>query len=184
MSGNNQTLPLVRGDGRSVVFTARLCGDEDLSEILALQRTVTQNVGDSELFVSTTREELEDSLRNDWCLAVYDGDKMVAFTLMVRNRITERNLGVYLGYCEEELLQCVTYDTTFVHPDYRGFGLQRELGRMKDEAAVRMGAREALSTISPQNAYSLSNARQRGFAICEERILYSGVRRYLMRKEL
>ena len=169
-----------KGEERS--FTVRRCSEADLDEIMELQDMVADLTG-SDIFVETTREEMTESLSCDLCLGVYDADRLIAFGLMVCGRVTPRNLGTYLGYDDERLLQCVTYDTTFVHPDYRGYGLQRSLGQMRDRAAAESGAREALSSVSPENPHSLDNVLKRGFGIISETALYGGRRRYILRKE-
>jgi hypothetical protein len=42
------------------------------------------------------------------------------FSLMITNRPTERNLGHALGRTGVRLKESVTYDSTFVLPEYRG----------------------------------------------------------------
>ncbi len=177
-------LTLPDKSGRDHTFRLMRCGPADAARIMALQEEVLSGMEDRTLFARTSEEELAESLREDWCLAVLDGEEMAAFTLMVVNRVSPRSAGTYLGYDEAQLLKCVTYDTTFVHPRFRGLGLQRELGRLKDEAAFALGAAEALATVSPENGPSLQNILLRGFEICGDQLLYSGVRRYIMRKKL
>jgi GNAT superfamily N-acetyltransferase len=184
MDAQRDRLTLFSRSGRRVEVELARCAPEQLSAILALQEEVAREMESAELFARTTEEELRESLALDWCLAVLLDGKPAAFTLMVVNRVTPRSIGTYLDYDEARLKKCVTYDTTFVRSDLRGLGLQRELGRLKDEAALALGAEEALSTISPQNSHSLKNALARGFEICAERELYGGVRRYIMRKKL
>ena len=182
MSG--QILTLTDKSGEVHRLEPVRCGCADADRILALQEEVLRGMPDASLFACTSKEEIGESLREDWCLAAMDGGEMAAFTLMVVNRVSPRNAGTYLGYEEARLLKCVTYDTTFVHPRYRGLGLQRELGRLKDEAACALGAEEALATVSPENGPSLHNLLLRGFEVSGDRMLYSGVRRYIMRKKL
>ena len=184
MDGEERSLTLERRSGERAVLTLRRCTPEELPAILALQEEVARALPKPELFVVTTAEELRESLTRDWCLAAWDGERLAAFTLMVVNRVTPRSAGTYLDYDDARLQRCVTYDTTFVRREYRGLGLQRALGRLKDEAALAMGAEEALSTVSPENSHSLENALARGFEICGDRSLYSGVRRYILRKKL
>ena len=48
--------------------------------------------------------------------------------------------------------------------------------------AAEMGASEALTTISPDNPYSYRNFLVLNFDIVDERELYGGKRRYILRK--
>lgn len=168
---------------RGGAFTLRRCGEGDLADIVALQTEVAAALERAHLFVQTPEEELADSLGSDVCLGVYDGERLAAFSVLVLNRVSPRSLGSHLGYTEEEMRRCVTYDTTFVHPDYRGCGLQRTMIEQKDLISRRLGVREALATASPENEHSLRNMRACGFYPVEERVMYTGVRRYIMKKD-
>ena len=162
----------------------RLCYPDDLEDILALQERVYDTIENKDTFVLTTREELIESLEQDTCIGAFDGELLVAFTLMVTNPGSARNLAKYLDYSEEKSAKCVTYDTTFVHPDYTGYGLQRVFIRLKDLIALNMGAAEALATVSPDNPRSLKNLQAGGFEIVARKEMYGGVERLIMRKKL
>lgn len=160
----------------------RLCEQAELKEILALQEAVYKSVVVKETFVNTTEEELRESLEIDACIGVYHHNRLFAFTLMISNRHTSRNLGCALGYRHEELLKCVTYDTTFVLQEYKGYGLQRLFLSLKEEVAKELGACEALATVSPDNMISFSNLKASGFVIADEKKMYGVLNRYIMRK--
>lgn len=180
------TLELTRDrDQKKQKFEIRLCSEKDLQQILELQELVYTGLEDRQhIFVQNTREEMAESLAEDVCLAAFCGDTVAAFALMVVNRVSDRNVGTYLEYSDEKLRKSVTYDTTFVHPAYRGYGMQKILNRIKDKAAVSMGAEEALSTISPDNEFSLRNSMASGFVIADKKMLYGGKERYILRKDL
>ncbi len=177
----DRRLTVSRRDGGEISLSARRCTEADMDEILELQDIVAASAP-AEIFVLTTREELAESFSCDLCIGVYDEERLVAFGLMVYGRITPRNLGTYLGYDDEQLRHCVTNDTTFVHPEYRGYGLQSLLGQMRDEDAIRSGAKEAMASVSPDNQYSLENVQKRGFRVILETQLYGGRRRYILRR--
>jgi GNAT superfamily N-acetyltransferase len=170
--------------GKACALTIKRCGPDHYAEILSLQRRVYESIPDKNTFVMTTEEELRESLLDDVCLGAFDGGRLVAFTLMVANRETPRNLGNYLNYSPQERARCVTYDTTFIDPAYHGYGLQRFFIAQKDEIAISLRAREALATVSPDNAYSLRNLRANGFQVASEQEMYGGVTRFVLRKKL
>lgn len=184
MLKENFEVELCRADGESRVFTVRRCGPEELSAVLAAQDKVIRGIKNKEIFVSNTETEMQESLDKDFCLGAYCGGELAAFTLMVINRVSPRNLGTYLELDDEGLRECVTYDTTFVLPEHRGFGLQRYFNVIKDEYSRRLGAKRILTTVSPLNAYSLNNALSHGFSVVFERPMYSGVLRCLLEKRL
>ena len=168
--------------GEEKTFLYRFCNKSDLESILLLQEAVVENLPHKELFVVTSREELEESLDKDVCICAVCDDRIVGFSLIIANRVTPRSLGHYLEYSDEQLQRCVSYDTTFVHPSYRGFGLQRRFISLRDRQTRRLGAEEALMSISPDNLHSLRNATGHGFQIIDRQAMYHGVSRFILRK--
>ena len=162
----------------------RRCGSEDLAAILDLQEKVIAALEEGHIFARTSEDELRESLCKDFCVGVFCGDELAAATIMVINRVTSRNLGVHLGYNKQQMCRCATYDSTFVLPRFRGYGIQRMLCAVRDEAALEFGCDEALATVSPDNSVSLNNMKANGFEILTEKIMYTGVRRYIVGKKL
>lgn len=196
-----------RGGERSGTFTFRQAVPEDHDTVMALQDAAARAIPADKrhTFVLLTEQELEESLAEDFCVTVWAdadtslsscaasaasgdalcaGRRLAAFSLVVLNRVTDRNLGTYLGYDREQLLRTVTYDTTFVHPDFRGYGLQRLIIGIKSDEALRRGADQALATVSPDNAQSMANTLAMGFEVAEQKPMYGGLERCIMRKYL
>jgi hypothetical protein len=162
----------------------KLCKQDDIEEILELQKRVYDHIGDKNTFVMTTEQELADSLKEDVCIGAYHGNILVGFTLMITNPDSPRNLGLHLDYDREKLKKCVTYDTTFVDPHYSGYGLQRIFIRLKDRLAWSGGATEALATVSPDNTVSLNNLKNSGFSVAGQKTMYGGYERLILSKPL
>lgn len=160
----------------------RICRQDDLEDILDLQRLVYDKVPDKDTFVLSTRDEIKESLAQDVCIGVFHFGTLIAFTLMVVNRISKRNLAFSLGFDEEICRSAVTFDTTFINPMYTGYGLQRFLSDMREQYAVRLGASAAYATVSPKNTVSLSNIMSRGFHIVAEKTMYGNYRRFILKK--
>ena len=152
-------------EGATLNTCIRLCRADEIDVITDLQTRVYDSIGNKNTFVLTTGEELSESLSLDVCLGVYDGVKLIAFTLMVVNRNTSRNLGYSLGYDESKCLKCVTNDTTFTDLDYQGYGVQRHLLEIKHAIASKLGAEEMLATVSPENHVSLRNLMSEGLRL-------------------
>jgi hypothetical protein len=170
-------------NGTERAFTLTRCGPGHLAMIEALQEHVLRTMPRG-LFVPATRDELIESLETDYCLGAFSEGKLAMFSLMITNRPTERNLGHALGRTGVRLKESVTYDSTFVLPEYRGYGLQRLAHPFKDAEALRLGAKEALATVSPDNSHSLRNMLSSGFSIRARRELYGGQDRYILGKHL
>ena len=175
---------IVRFSGRKgeLELTVRLLRADEVDMVMALQERVHANMPDPSLLAPEHRWEVEESVVLDACIGILDGKRLCAFALMVLNRDCEgRNKGQSYGLPPEE---CVTFDTAFVDPDYRGLGMQAFLLKVRNDIAVRAGAKYAFVTVSPDNLHSLNNLQKDGFEVLERKRMYSGYDRYVMRKEL
>lgn len=168
-----------RGDRQLLVRTVGL---DEADLVMKLQSRVHACMPDPSLLAETRRDQIEESAMLDVCLGVFDGDRLAGFALMVANRESvNRNTGQKNGFIPEE---CVSFDTAFVDPDYRGLGIQRYLLGAREELARQMGAKYALVTVAPDNEFSLRNILGQGFEIIARKQLYGGLDRYVLRKNL
>lgn len=173
-----------RTSGESKDFLLRRCTEEDAEAILALQDRVHDFLPNKDFMKKLTREELLESLTQDYGFCFMEGDRLAAFTMMVGPCVSYRNAGTALDYTEEELKKTVSMDISFVDPDYRGFGLQKEFFSLREDAARSLGATQCLTTIAPDNAYSLNNALRSGYEEVTRAKLYGGLDRIILRKYL
>jgi hypothetical protein len=183
LPGIEETALLFHGRNKpELEFIVKSCGQDALEDILALQQRVYDGIVNKDLFVRNSRDELTESLNEDVCIGVYRNEKLVAFTLLVVNRISPHSLACQLDLDEEQCRRSVTYDTTFVDSAYKGYGLQRFLIGLKDQCARELGAEAAYTTVSPANEVSLDNILSQGFEIIGEKPMYGGYNRYILRK--
>ncbi len=169
------------GDER--VFTIRRCREDDIDEIMNLQEEIYSRIDNKETYIKTSKEDFLESFELDHCFCAVCGDRISAVTVLVSGRLSpERNYGYYLGYGEDRLGKCFSFDLTMVHPDHRGYGLQAFFCDLRSDVSEMNGSKEALTTISPRNSHSLRNLMDNGFEVVETRTLYSGVERHILRK--
>lgn len=154
---------------------------EDVVKVLELQAHVMDCLPDKNLLVGAGEEQIRESIDLDFCAGIFDGERLVAFAMMVVNRETPRNLGQKLGFPAEK---CVYFDIIFVHPDYRGMGLQSYALALRDSVARELGAELAFVTVSPSNPHSLNNVKKHGFEVYDRREMYGGIDRYILKKVL
>lgn len=178
----SKTFTLPRKSGETEEFLIRRCTEADLSDIMDLQLKVYNGLCDPGLYAIVGEEDIAESLREDYCYGTYHEGKMIAFTMMIANRVSHRNYGTYVGYPDERLPDCVSLEITIVDSDYRGFGLQRLFVNIREEEALRHGAKESFVTIAPNNTFSLNNLLKSGYEIIETRPLYEGAVRHILRK--
>lgn len=179
-----KTITLSRKTGETADFVIRRCTEDDLSDILDLQLSIFEKISDKSTYALVGEKEIHESLLEDYCFGTYHNDELIAFTMMIANRISHRNYGTYVGYPEERQAKCVSMEITLVDDRYRGYGLQMQFVKLREDIARRLGAAEAMVTIAPGNDYSLSNLIRSGYEIIETRPLYEGAVRHILRKQL
>ena len=158
---------------------------QDETAILELQEKVHQHMAKKELYFCLTEEEVWESLRHDYFFNAFDGDRLVAFSLLISPRDTPRNLGYSMNYSKEVLLDCATCDGTVVDPSFRGLGLQYFFTETRYRVAGHLGAKIVLAAVSPENPHSYRNLLRHGFQIVGKKPIYGGHHeRYILRRDV
>lgn len=112
-----------------------------------------------------------------------DGSRLAAAFSILTPGFAENNYGYDLGFTEEELLRVINMDSAAVHPDYRGFGLQKKLMLTAEQELYGAGERILLCTVHPDNRFSLQNVLNQGYAI-QKKLEKHGSVRYILRKDI
>lgn len=161
-------------------------------KLMHLQETVRSAMPDDRMFFPLSEDEMKDSLRNDIVLVavpVVDDRRicctpdmevgLAAFAVLVVNRESEdRNLAYDAGL---DPLKTVTFDAVAVSPDYRGFGLHGIFITCSVELAAQLGADRVLTTVDPENTFSMANFLKKGFTVSVPELRkYGGLRRSLL----
>ncbi len=177
-------MEMTRRSGESKVFTLRRCVPEDVPMIVKNQQIISDGLPVKDFLYLTTEEDYAESVDNDVCFVFMDGDKMAAFTLMIANRVCWRNYGKFIEDTEEYQKKAVSMDTSFVMPEYRGFGLQKFFFAIREAEAMKLGAEVALTKIHPDNVHSLNNAYKSGFELVKTVEVWGGHMRAILKKDL
>lgn len=127
------------------------------------------------------RKMMENGSMQLW--VAMDRERLVGAFEILTPGLSPDNYGRDLDFTEEQLLRVIHMDTAAVHPDYRGNGLQKRLMQEAEKAAAEMGERILLTTVHPENCFSLNNILQQGYTIVKELPKY-GSARYILRKDL
>lgn len=127
------------------------------------------------------REMLEDGTMTLWLAE--EKHRIAAVFDILQPALKDYNYGYDLNLREDELLQVVHMDTAAVHPDYRGSGLQGQMVRMAEQELSGKGRRILLTTVHPENKYSLNNMLKQGYVI-QKQVEKYGSRRYVLRKDI
>lgn len=178
------TQELINGKGEPTAISFRKAGPEDIDKVMQLQQDIVDALPDKDLYQTSTREEYLEQLNEDCCFMAECDGEVAGFSVLVPNDADNpRNYGKYFDYDREQMARTASLDLTMVSPKYRGHGIQRIFNKIRIGTAVAMGATEGLATISPDNPYSYRNFTVLNFDIVEQREMYGGKQRYLLRKK-
>ncbi|MEE1085920.1 MAG: GNAT family N-acetyltransferase [Schaedlerella sp.] len=160
----------------------RHCSLDDLNAIMNLQQKICDGMKEADWFAATSREDNTAFLTSpNTIIGVFDDKKLIAFASGVFSGMDESNLAWDLEWSEEKAMKCATLDTIVVDADYRGLGLQRTLIQLCVEYFRNiMPDCTILTTICPDNIYSLRNGLSEGFEILMRKKKYGGVDRYIL----
>ena len=163
-------------------FKFRKCTASDLNAVMALQETVYQGIKNKDVFVPSNREQNQGFLKAPgFIFGCFDGAKLIAYSSLVIRGNNPDNLGWDLGWPQEKVLSCALLDTIVVHPVYRGNHLQQRLIEytlkiLRENPSMKY----LLTTVSPQNQYSLHNVQAMGFEIVLKKMKYGGKERFIL----
>ena len=90
---------------------------------------------------------------------------------------------VFPGLPETELCSVAHMDTVAVHPNFRGYGLQRLLISQAEEALSKTQYRYLLCTVHPENSFSRSNMEKLGYTYIKQALKYGGLPRCIYLKK-
>ena len=159
-----------------------------IKEILKLQESVVNELKEKDIFQPSTKEEILESMLVDGCYGVYSGEKLIAVSIIVFNRKTERNLAIDWEEKKNDSIysQYFTFDSVQVHPRYRGFGLQKVFLDLAEELVGKTAASSIVATVSPKNPHSLKNFEKYKYYRHQTKNPYSkyGAKRILVRKDV
>ena len=154
---------------------------ELLEETLALRETIRSQMEHPRWFAPSGREDFEAVLRDGFAFVCsVDGQVVASLQCLLRNG----EYGVDLYSDPDIIRQCADYSDVFVHPDYRGNGLQNRMERRMEERCLSAGKKILLGTVDPDNVYSYRNFLKSNYRQAARLKKYGGLDRLLMEKKL
>lgn len=130
---------------------------DDFNEVYSMEDGL---VNDKDIVIKSTKEEVEKCLKSGLSYGVFDGDKIVAYTLGYTD---EYNYSVFIEKCVSDY-------------NYRGNGFQAlTVGTVLATAKSR-GCVVAVATVGPKNSFSLENFKKVGFTELGIRELFDNQR--------
>lgn len=133
----------------------------EISKVLTLQDDCVPPNTPHEEYIPLTRSKLLESMHLDRCIGAYVDDKLIGFAIFVSNRSGSRNLGASLAGAKPA--KAITFDALFVHPDFRGLGIQRKFIKLCRQFAMEHDVTDVYTITAPNNPHAQSNFLLSGF---------------------
>ena len=155
-----------------------------MEEIEALQQKVIDSLEDKSILQPLSRDEFEHILGNNGVmLGAFESAKLIACRALLKPDPTEdEHLGVDARAMD--LSRVLYQEVSFVHPSYRGHGLQRKLGQRIMELVNLADYDVICATVKPFNIASLKDKFSQGLHVVALKYKYGGKLRYVFAKYL
>lgn len=168
---------------RKETLEMRLLTVSDLDDVYELIQEVGREVNNDTFAYSEDKGIYERILRNSTCAGVFDKGRLVAsFLTYEENEDIE---GVYeaAGLSEKEIPKTLILETCQVLSEYRGMGLQFELGKFILRM-VESKYNTVIATVHPGNYASIKSLLNLGLRKVDDVELYGGKKRMIMKKRV
>ncbi|MEK4484113.1 GNAT family N-acetyltransferase [Psychrobacillus sp. FSL H8-0484] len=157
---------------------------DHVDDIFRIQDIVLGSLENNDFLSPLTKEEYEGSIANRLMVGVFVEEELIAFRALALPEIDEHHLGFDIGLKAEQLDKVVYQEITNVHPDYRGFGLQKKLGNIAMELLDATPYTHVCATVAPFNIASLKDKLSQGMVIGALKKKYEDMLRYVFYKKL
>lgn len=160
---------------------------EDLKAIMNLQDIVYEQLIDKSKLERVTKNEFEFILSdNGLMIGIYVDKKLIAVRALLVPDYDPDHLGLAIGLKETELAKVIYQEVSFVHPNYQGNGLQKEMAQLiMDELNTKEHSYAYVcATVAPDNIPSLKDKFSQNMELMSFVTIYGEKQRYVFAKEL
>lgn len=166
-------------------YTVELLTEKSIPALMQLQQEVVAALPDKAILQPLDEQELRFILTgNGVMIGVYVEEKLIAFRALLEPEIDEEHLGRDIGLAEDELSQVLYQEISNVHPDFRGYGLQRTMADWVMQQVDSSKHSIICATVMPFNIASLKDKFAQGMYVAALKYKYGGKLRYVFTKSL
>lgn len=173
------------GQAQDAFYELRYLEEKDLPLLLSLQEAVALALPSPEIFrldkPAYFRKHFEKSKS---VIGAFSDGRLIAYGIISFPPPGEEHFGADIGLPPEELPKAAHLETSAVHPDYRGNGLQRKMFDIHFAALKAAGYRHTLCTVSPKNLPSIRNMFDCGMTVRALKIKFGWMLRYILHKDI
>lgn len=155
------------------------CEEIDLDKYITFRELVKENMEYPEWLGDFSREDLEFLLKNNSKIWLYylNEDFVCSMMLIPADEGFLSKFGITLDYKE-----VADYGPIFVSPQYVGQGLQYQMLQELDNYCSIVGYKYAISTVHPDNIYSINNFVRDSFEYRSTKEFKRGTRSIYLKK--
>lgn len=157
-----------------------------IPQLMKLQYEVIDALPNKAILQPLDEGELSYILQgNGVMIGVFVEKKLIAFRALLEPEIDEEHLGYDIGLSSEADLKKVLYqEISNVHPNFRGFGLQRTMADIVMQQIDSTKFNVVCATVMPFNIASLKDKFSQGMHVAALKLKYGGKLRYVFAKFL
>lgn len=167
MSGDG----IIRESGEPFHYDVRLLEPSESGIVTDLHRDVISLLPPLLFLYERDESFFRRCLDRGGCVAgAFDGPRMIAYATLQRPVPGEENYGEDLGLPADVLSRVGHLAGSAVAPKYRGNGLQRRLGDLRNIAAKELGVEHMCGEVVPSNLISIHNHLRQGYHLEADKI--------------
>lgn len=178
---------MLRVDGSSSLlpFEMRFVRRNELDALFQMHHVILKYLAHPHQFRPDSREFMAKHIDvRGRTVGVFVDNELVAYAAISFPDGDSDNLGRDLPLPPEEFAHIADYDGSAVHPRFRGNGLQKKMTVMRHRYALAHDRYHILGTVSPLNAFSLSNFLNIGCLVKNIKTKYGGMTRLIIHMDL
>ncbi|MCH7320301.1 GNAT family N-acetyltransferase [Solibacillus sp. MA9] len=167
-------------------YEVHVLTEAHIPQLMKLQFEVVDALENKAILQPLVEGELGFILRgNGVMIGVFVEGKLIAFRALLQPGMDDEHLGYDIGLTTEAELKKVLYqEISNVHPDYRGFGLQRTMADIIMQQINLTKFTVVCATVMPGNIASLKDKFSQGMHVAALKYKYGGKLRYVFMKDL
>jgi hypothetical protein len=170
----------------STPYEVYVLNESHIPQLMNLQYEVIDALENKAILQPLDEQELRYILSgNGIMIGVFVQEKLIAFRALLEPALDEEHLGYDIGLSTENELKKVLYqEISNVHPNFRGYGLQRTMADIIMQQVDITRFNIVCATVMPGNIASLKDKFSQGMHIANLKYKYGGKLRYVFAKSL
>lgn len=141
-------------------LTMKVLEEKDLDAYLKLEKIVKDNMEYPEWLGDFKKEDLVAIIKHGKIYLWSDDKENVCASVLIP--ATKKDLDKFFS-SDLDYHKVIDFGPEMVHPDYVGSGLQHQMLAFLEEQSLKMGYGYGISTVHPDNIYSIRNLELKDF---------------------